>query len=143
MDVTNSLTQADLEMQTAIDSFRRATRIGMLDMFRTSRSLSETCDEEAHVTYGITALLRAESHVAAVTERVTALPEGPAREVLLPSIRDVDHRFRKLINDMHDHPSPHHLIKQINRVRQAIPPAVAGGRTATRLTNRIHAPVAS
>ncbi len=117
MDVAHSLTQAELEIQTAIESFQRATRLRLFDFFRPGGRVSE----EAHVEHGLSALLRAERHVTTVTGVMTRLADTHPAQPLGARVAKLDDRMRDVMAGLRDHPDPRHLITRLKKAQKAIP----------------------
>lgn len=126
LDVIRSLTEADEEMQAALDAFRRAGRMRWVEIFRPANTDPEFHGgEEVHVGYGMTALLNAERHVAAATARLDHIPaENPTRPRLERSVRRLDDTFQTMLGDLRTKPSPRRIVSHLKRARRAIPQSV-------------------
>lgn len=122
-DVANSLAQADEEIRVALDSFKRAGRMRWLDIFRgTNTDPDFQGTEEVHVSYGLTAVLRAERHVAQAHAHVSELPDThPAARRYGSAVSILDGRFRSLLVELKDAPSPRRIVSHLKRARKAIP----------------------
>lgn len=121
--VAIELSRADEEMQAAIDSFRRARRMRLFEVFRPANTDPEHHGtEEVHVSYGITALLRAERHVSDAAQLVDGLPAAdPTRLQLGGNVERLDDRFRHILSDLQARPNPRRIVSQLKRARKFIP----------------------
>ncbi len=125
MDVAQNLNHADQEMLTAIDAFKRASRMRLFEIFRSANTdPMRQGAEEVHVKYGLTALLNAERHVAAAAANLDDLPERhPVRRNFGRSVTALDESFRRMLLGMRDQPNPRHIVAQLKRARKSIPVA--------------------
>ena len=124
--VARSLSQADNEMQVALDAFARARRFRFRELFRSANTDPEfKGGEEVHVGYGVDAVLKAERHVAAAYAGLHSMEQAnPARNSLEQSITRLDTTFRTLFVDLQRKPSPSRIVRHLKRARRAIPQGV-------------------
>lgn len=118
-DIAEDLTRADLEIGVAIDSFKRARRFNLRDLFRKDDDMVR---EEVHVSHGLSALLNAERHVWAVLAGVDALPSSdPTRGQLGPRVRILDAAVRSVMTELNVRPDPSRVVSQLKAARRSIP----------------------
>ncbi len=125
MDVAKSLNHADQEIQTAIDAFRRASKMRLFEFFRAANSDPDRAGaEEVHVTYGLTALLKAERHVSDAARDMELLPDRhPARAHFGRSVAALDKGFRNMLQGLQEGPNPRRIVSQLKRAQKTIPTA--------------------
>ena len=121
-EVARRLGMADEELQSAIDSFRRARRVGFFELFRLGSAVGDCTAEEVHVRHGVEALLSAERHVARAARTLGKAHDAePARIQFGTSVTALDEHFRVLLSDMRVRPDPSNVVAALKRVRRAIP----------------------
>ena len=123
VEIAASLEQADQHMQAAIEAFGRANRLHLRDLIRPNWSENQLRGrEEAHVEYGLTALINANEQVTAATRQIEHLPKShPNYEPLGTSVRKLNTSFESLFTDLRRRPNPRQLLTELKRVRRIIP----------------------
>ncbi|MBT9558017.1 MAG: hypothetical protein IV100_18420 [Myxococcales bacterium] len=118
-DIAEGLSRADVEIGVAIDSFKRAYRFNLRDLFRKDDDMVR---EEVHVSHGLSALLNAERHVSAVAAGIDALPwSDRARGQLGPRVRMLNAAVRSVMTELSARPDPSRVVSQLKAARRAIP----------------------
>jgi len=121
--VTESLRGADREIEVALASFRRARRLRWSELIRPMHVDGEAeTQEDTHVRYGLTALLRAERLVShAATQLETPSDRDPAKHDFAPVVQSLELRFRTLLAELKHTPSPRRVVSHLKQARKAIP----------------------
>ncbi len=113
------LARIDAELCAAIESFQRARRVGIKDLFQRRDS---AIAEEVHVGHALRALVNAERHVARALRIVEGLPSGdPTRGQLWPPVRILDTTVRSALTELGQRTDPTRVVSHLKAARRAIP----------------------